>query len=73
MRQLGQRSGKNGFIASPIVRWSKGAADRMIDERCARRCDPAHESSAVPITMVGIPAASITWAMRPTVSWQKGQ
>ncbi len=43
MRQLGQRSGKNGFIALPIVRWSKGAADRMIDERCARRCDPAHD------------------------------
>jgi hypothetical protein len=41
MRQLGQSSRENGFMALPIVRWSKSAADRMIDERFPRRCDPA--------------------------------
>ena len=43
MRQLGQRSGENGFMALPIVRWSKGAADGMIDEHGSRRPHLAHD------------------------------
>lgn len=30
-------------MALPIVRWSKGAADGMIDEHCAWRSDLAHD------------------------------
>jgi len=43
MRQLGQRPAKNNFVALPIMGRPEGAADRMINEGCARRCDPAHD------------------------------
>ncbi len=43
MRQLGQSAGENGFMALPIVRWSKGAADGMIDEHGSRRPHLAHD------------------------------
>ena len=43
MRRLGQRPAKNNFVALPIMGRPEGAADRMIDEGGARRCDPAHD------------------------------
>jgi len=43
IRQLGQRPAKNNFAALPIAGRPEGAADRMIDEGGARRCDPAHD------------------------------
>jgi hypothetical protein len=43
LRQLLQRSGQYRLVTFAIVRRAEGAADRMIDERGARRDDFAHD------------------------------
>jgi hypothetical protein len=43
LRQLAQRSRQDRLVTHAVARRTEGSADGMIDERCARRDDFAHD------------------------------